>query len=460
MCDEKIEPEAAKGMVKGQADRLDSAFHLGYNMVINLMRVEGVSPEYMLERSFFQFQNSLSIPVLQSQLKAAEKERDEIEIEDEDEIAEYFELRDQLKTLEGDFKSVITHPQYILPFLQTGRMVEIRDGDRDFGWAVVVAYNKIQPKGRGAAAAKADDPAQKGYVVDVLVRVASGSSIPRDRSSAGILPPRDGDKGEVAIIGVLLSTIQSIAHLRLHVPNDLRNQPEKDTVFKAVAEVKKRFPNGITLLDPVVNMGIKDDGFKKLVKKIAILENKIESLPITSSPTLPQKYEEYDKKVQAIATVRDLKKRISSVKDVLQLEELKGRKRVLRRLGFIDNEDVVQMKGRTACEISTGDELLLTELMFGGVFNPLTPEQAAALLSVFVWQEKSESKVNLKEDLAGPLRVLQEAARRIAKVSNESKVAVVEDEYVQSFRVEMIPVVLEWCKGASFGEITKVCKEA
>ena len=388
MCDEKIEPDAAKGMVKGQSDRLDSAFHLGYNMIINLMRVEGVSPEFMLERSFFQFQNSLSIPVLQKQLKAAEEHRDSIVIENEDDIAEYYDLRDQLKTLEGDFKSVITHPQYILPFLQPGRMVEIRDGDRDFGWAVVVAYNKIVPKGRGAAAPGPNDPPQKGYVVDVLVRVASGSSIPRDRSSAGILPPRDGDKGEVAIIGVLLSTIQSIAHLRLHLPKDLRNQADKNTAFRAVAEVKKRFPKGITLLDPVQNMGIKDDTFKKLVKKISILENKIQSLPITNSPDLADKYDEYDRKVQAIAEVRALKKRISSVHDVLQLEELKGRKRVLRRLGFIDNDDVVQMKGRTACEISTGDELLLTELMFGGVFNPLTPEQAAALLSVFVFQEK------------------------------------------------------------------------
>lgn len=37
MCDEKLEPAAAKTMVKGEADRLDSAFHLGYNMVLNLM---------------------------------------------------------------------------------------------------------------------------------------------------------------------------------------------------------------------------------------------------------------------------------------------------------------------------------------------------------------------------------------------------------------------------------------
>jgi ATP-dependent RNA helicase DOB1 len=65
MCNEKLEPDAAKSMVKGQADRLDSAFHLGYNMIINLMRVEGISPEYMLERCFFQFQNTMSVPVLE-----------------------------------------------------------------------------------------------------------------------------------------------------------------------------------------------------------------------------------------------------------------------------------------------------------------------------------------------------------------------------------------------------------
>ena len=65
MVDEKLEPESAKSMVKGQADRLDSAFHLGYNMIINLMRVEGISPEFMLERCFFQFQNTTSVPLIE-----------------------------------------------------------------------------------------------------------------------------------------------------------------------------------------------------------------------------------------------------------------------------------------------------------------------------------------------------------------------------------------------------------
>jgi ATP-dependent RNA helicase DOB1 len=65
MCDEKLEPTGAKDMIKGEADRLDSAFHLGYNMVLNLMKVEGISPEFMLERCFFQFQSSTGIPLLE-----------------------------------------------------------------------------------------------------------------------------------------------------------------------------------------------------------------------------------------------------------------------------------------------------------------------------------------------------------------------------------------------------------
>jgi len=46
------------------------------------------------------------------------------------------------------------------------------------------------------------------------------------------------------------------------------------------------------------------------------------------------------------------------------------------------------MKGRVACEISTGDELLLTEMIFNGAFNDLSVEQTVALLSCFVFEEK------------------------------------------------------------------------
>lgn len=51
---------------------------------------------------------------------------------------------------------------------------------------------------------------------------------------------------------------------------------------------------------------------------------------------------------------------------------------------------------------------------------------------------------------------MQEAARRIAKVARESKIALVEEEYVQSFKVELMDAVMQWCRGAKFSEVCKM----
>ena len=41
----------------------------------------------------------------------------------------------------------------------------------------------------------------------------------------------------------------------------------------------------------------------------------------------------------------------------------------------IDTDGIVQLKGRAICLIDTGDELLVTELMFYGSFNNLDHQQ-------------------------------------------------------------------------------------
>lgn len=64
MVDENVPAAVGREIVKGHADPINSAFHLTYNMVLNLLRVEEINPEYMLERSFYQFQNQAAIPGL------------------------------------------------------------------------------------------------------------------------------------------------------------------------------------------------------------------------------------------------------------------------------------------------------------------------------------------------------------------------------------------------------------
>lgn len=138
---------------------------------------------------------------------------------------------------------------------------------------------------------------------------------------------------------------------------------------------------------------------------------------------------------------------------VLQLDELKNRKRVLRRLGFVNEADVVQLKARVACEISTGDELVISELLFNRFFNEMTPEQCAAVLSCFIFEEKSNESPALKEELAKPFRDIQSQARIVAKVAQECKLPVNEDDYLDTFKPQLMEVVYRWCNGGTFAEI-------
>ena len=80
------------------------------------------------------------------------------------------------------------------------------------------------------------------------------------------MPCPPGQKGEPLVVPVLLSTLDGFSLIRIHLPKDLKPLQARETAWKAVLEVQKRFEKGIALLDPVEHMKIKDDKFKQLVK--------------------------------------------------------------------------------------------------------------------------------------------------------------------------------------------------
>lgn len=74
--------------------------------------------------------------------------------------------------------------------------------------------------------------------------------------------------------------------------------------------------------------------------------------PLHNSPVLEAEYPKYEKKVVCDKELQEARTKLLNAKSVLQLDELKCRKRVLRRLGYCTNTDVIQLKGRVACELS------------------------------------------------------------------------------------------------------------
>ena len=267
MVDEKMEPDVAKEMLRGDPDRLDSAFHLGDNMILNLLRVEGISPEYMLERCFKQHQLSESVPTLEAELAQLESTFASIKVDNEDSVAKYHNLKQQIANYESDMVSIIHHPSACLQFLQPGRLLRVQSADHDFGWGALVNYSRISKKTGNPKTGQQDT--SSSFILDVLLNCvrkspkATGKGLTR---LDNLIPAENIEDGDMEVVPVLLSTITAISQLRIFLPKDLTNRGARLTVKRSLAEVKKRFPNGIMRLDPLEDMHIEDPSFKRLLK--------------------------------------------------------------------------------------------------------------------------------------------------------------------------------------------------
>ncbi|KAI0136779.1 rRNA-processing arch domain-containing protein [Xylariales sp. AK1849] len=465
MVDDKLEPDTAKEIVIGQQDRLNSAFHLGYNMVLNLLRIEAISPEFMLESCFFQFQNSASVAGLEQQLMKRQKDKESMVIPDEATIKDYHGLRQQIESYTKDMIHVIQHPNYCLEYLQPGRLVQIQNPKtgQDFGWGVVLNFTQRKSPKFGE---KGFEP-QESYFVDVFLHLDPKG----EPFSPFVHPPNEMPDGIYArdvtkssafeAVPCLLTCLKAVSQIRVFMPKEVKNREDIEEVrkqlLKSLSEVLRRFPDGLPILDPIENMGITDDSFKKLLRKIEVLESRLLSNPLHGSPLLPGLWEQYSSKLACIEEIKTIKKKIGQAHSIAQMDELKSRKRVLRRLGFINEQEVVEMKARVACEISSteGHELVLSELLFNRFFNELTPEMCAAILSVFIFDEKVEA-ASLRDELQKPYSQVQAQARIIAKVSQESKLDVNEDEYVETLKWQLMETVYAWANGKSFAEVCKM----
>jgi antiviral helicase SKI2 len=118
----------------------------------------------------------------------------------------------------------------------------------------------------------------------------------------------------------------------------------------------------------------------------------------------------------------------------------------------------VTLKGRVACEVNTTDELLLTEMVLEGVFEGLTPQEAAALLSGLVFQGSTDAAPG---PLPPSLLVAQERAGEIAHavavVQRACGLDVVPREYVSAaLHWGLMEVVFHWARGVPFAAICEL----
>lgn len=134
--------------------------------------------------------------------------------------------------------------------------------------------------------------------------------------------------------------------MRLFIPSDLRPIDNRNSVLKSIGEVKKRFQDGVPLLDPIKDMKIGDKQFKELIQKIGTFEKRLLNHPLQNKKELPELLSQYKDKEKVEEELKEARAMLRKSKSLLQMEELKCMKRVLRRLGYCTASDVIEIKGR------------------------------------------------------------------------------------------------------------------
>ncbi|OIT01997.1 PREDICTED: DExH-box ATP-dependent RNA helicase DExH10-like [Nicotiana attenuata] len=456
MIDEQMEMDNLKDMVLGKPAPLVSTFRLSYYTILNLMsRSEGqFTAEHVIKNSFHQFQYEKALPDIGKKVSKLEEEAATLDASGEAEVAGYHKLKLEIAQFEKKLMAEITRPERVLYFLLPGRLVKVREGGKDWGWGVVVNVVKKPPAALGSLPAALSASRGTGYIVDTLLHCSLGSS--ENGSRPKPCPPRPGEKGEMHVVPVQLPLISSLSKLRISVPSDLRPLEARQSILLAVQELEKRFPEGLPKLNPVKDMGIEDPEVVDMVNQIEELEKKLFSHPLHKSQNEHQ-LKCFQRKAEVNHEIQQLKSKMRDSQLQKFRDELRNRSQVLKKLGHIDADGVVQLKGRAACLIDTGDELLVTELMFNGTFNDLNHHQVAALASCFIPGDRTTEQILLRDELAKPLRQLQDSARKIAEIQNECKLEVNVDEYVDAaVRPFLMDVIYCWSKGASFAEVIQM----
>ena len=138
-----------------------------------------------------------------------------------------------------------------------------------------------------------------------------------------------------------------------------------------------------------------------------------------------------------------------------QMPDFEARVAVLQTMGYLDADRTVTLKGRVACEIATGDELVGTEIIFAGV---LAEVPAGGGCGVACGVGVSGEKRGHRRSWRGRWRRRASARGSWRSPRGEVQAAaglpVAPDEYVDAaLKFGLTEVVHLWAKGTKFADI-------
>jgi len=495
----KIDPENCREIMRGKSDPLNSSFTLSYNQILNLSRIEGVKCEFILQRSFRQYQNVRAIPLLKKRILTMyyqyEKygtnwERDELvnevinKIENKNDFIEY-----NRQLLFGDNSEL---KKKIKPYLVKGRFIYIKN----FGIGIFVDYCKMSDdkiaeynyekklyeiitdrKNRKNNINEEDEKLVDFKKVFLLIYV--------NKNTSNILIPGDILKlnGKIMKVAFRIHDFEKISQIKISLPENLNSNSSLKKIEKIYQQLSQSLINknnkkekiNYKFMDPIKDMKINDQNFIQNNTNIEKINSELKNIEKTFLNSygkiidLSENLEKilnndiivsYKQKLSLRTQIKYLINKLSILNRLVLNEELINMKKVLMRLNYLDKNNLVTFKGQVACYITSGDTLILTEMLFNGFLNRMPENDIGVILSCFVGGEGATFKKDkqiVEEDrhLMKLYTDLKKVIESVVDIYIEYKINIKDKEsYIKLFRYDMMKSILYWINGEkTFAEI-------
>lgn len=442
----------------GTPGKLSSQFRLTYNMILNLLRVEALKVEEMIKRSFSENASQRLLP--EQQKKVIESENAlktlphlQCDICLPDIEAYYdncFEITNKCRSL---LQTAMRHRQES-KYLGSGRVVVLRDEH--------FSSNNIAVLLKPAPVQSLDSVLEKTKIYYVLALVDQNTKYAKqDIDPQAVLPcwpllPQSlvVEDGVYELRAVPVTSIALLTNRTIKV--DVDGVVDRHLISRmkdGIAELR-------LLLDEWLLSGcipeadwerIRDLEFQETLRSRDVVIGQLSTRACRLCPEFLDHLAVIHGQKVLRANIANLKLAISD-QNLELIPDYEQRVGVLKELKFVDENSTVLLKGRVACEINSANELVLTELILENTLAGYEPEEVVALLSCFVFQEKTDIEPVLPPKLEMGRDAIIAISDRVERIQDSYKVVV--EEFRSGLKFGLVEVVYEWAKGMPFEQIT------
>ena len=495
----KIDPENCREIMRGKSDPLNSSFTLSYNQILNLSRIEGVKCEFILQRSFRQYQNVRAIPLLKKRILTMycqyEKygtnwERDELvnevinKIENKNDFIEY-----NRQLLFGDNSDL---RKKIKPYFVKGRFIYIKN----FGIGIFVDYCKMSDDKiaeynyeKKLYEITTDRKNKKNNINEEEEKLVDFKKvfllIYVTKNTSNILNPGDILKlnGKIIKVAFRMHDFEKISQIKISLPENLDSNSSLKKIEKIYQQLSQSLINknnkkekiNYKFMDPIKDMKINDQNFIQNNTNIEKINSELKNIEKTFLNSygkiidLSENLEKilnndiivsYKQKLSLRTQIKYLINELNVLNRLVLNEELINMKKVLMRLNYLEKNNLVTFKGQVACYITSGDTIILTEMLFNGFLNRMPENDIGVILSCFVGGEGATFKKDkqiVEEDghLMKLYSDLKKVIESVVDIYIEYKINIKDKEsYIKLFRYDMMKSILYWINGEkAFAEI-------